>query len=76
VIIIHEPRRDAAPESVALFNGSRKEIGVENSRVEEKFTLDELTGFIRDAGIGDGYRVTAPKAGRGGMAVEIVLTKP
>jgi len=76
VAIVHEPRRDSNPEALASFNESRATLGVEPSRVEEKFSTKELKGFLENAGIAEHSTVSAPERGIASLGVEILIRKP
>lgn len=76
VAIFHEPRKDSNPEALAAFNQSRAEQGVEESRVEEKYSVAELEAFLAEAGLTAYTTVKAPAKGFASLGVEIIVTKP
>lgn len=74
--VIHEPRRDPAPEALARFNERRAAAGVEPARLEEKFTPGEVADFLRQAGLQEVSALTAPESGAGALGFEVYLRKP
>ena len=63
IAILHDVRRDPAPEAIAEFNRLRAEAGIPPSFLEEKFTVAEVEAFVRDAGIEPHARVLAATKG-------------
>jgi ubiquinone/menaquinone biosynthesis C-methylase UbiE len=51
VAIIHEPRRDPAPEAHADSEAERRRTGVRPTVLEEKYTADEVREQLRQSGI-------------------------
>lgn len=74
VALIHEVRRDADPNAMAMFNRLRGQAGVEPSRSEEKYTLEEIHGFVEKSGLGDEARVLAPLRGYASLGCEVRIT--
>lgn len=75
VAIIHDVRRDPAPDVLAKFNELRRQAGVEPSRLEEKYTAAEVSEFLRAAGLEDCATVEAPDTGIGALGFEVTITK-
>lgn len=75
VAIIHEPRRDPAPEALADFNRRRAEMGIEPARMEEKFTPNEVRGFLQQAGLSRQSIVSAPRRGPASLGFEVRLSR-
>ncbi len=75
VAIIHEPRRDPNPDALAEFNRQRAAVEVEPSRMDEKYTADEVRQFLKDAGLASQSIVSAPRSGPGSMGFEVRLSK-
>jgi ubiquinone/menaquinone biosynthesis C-methylase UbiE len=76
VALIHEVRRDADPQATAMFNRFRKQAGVEPSRSEEKYTIEEIRGFVRKSNLGDEATVLAPSNGYASLGCEIRIAAP
>jgi ubiquinone/menaquinone biosynthesis C-methylase UbiE len=74
--ILHDPRRDPNPEYLEQFNAKRRAAGFEPNDLSEKYTADEVTGFLNAAGIGEYAKVRAPKEGPASMGYEVLLVKP
>jgi len=75
VAIIHEPRRDPAPESLAEFNRLRAEQGIEPARMDEKFTAEEVRQFVIEAGLTRNTLVLTPMKGPGALGMEVRISK-
>tara|TARA_B100000029_G_scaffold335510_1_gene327626 strand:+ start:23 stop:865 length:843 start_codon:yes stop_codon:yes gene_type:complete len=75
VAIIHEPRRDPAPEAIAEFNRRRSELGIEDARMDEKYTTDEVREFVRQSGLNSNAMVLAPERGPGALGMEVRISK-
>lgn len=75
IAIIHDIRRDAAPDAIARFNAWRAAAGVGRSVLEEKYTAGEVRSMCRDAGIEHSAVVVAPETGPGAMGFELRITK-
>ena len=76
VALIHEIRRDPDPAALALFNHFRSDAGVEPSRLEEKYTVDEIRGFVERSGLGSEAVVLAPAHGYSSLGCEIRIAAP
>lgn len=76
VAIIHDVRRDPAPEAIAEFNRMRTEAGLPPSFLDEKFTAAEVEGFLAEAGLAEHSRVLAPKSGLGALGMAVEIAKP
>ena len=75
VAIIHEPRRDPSPEAMMEFNRRRSELGIEDARMDEKYTPDEVLDFLRHAGIEQYSVINAPAYGPSAMGFEVRIAK-
>lgn len=75
VAIIHEPRRDPAPEALAEFNRTRAELGIENARMDEKYTPTEVQSFLNEAGLRPFGVINAPPKGPSSMGFEVRIAK-
>ena len=73
--ILHEPRRDPNPEALKVSNENRKKVGVENNRLDEKYTIAEVEEFLRSAGILGNCSIFAPETGPGSMGFELMMRK-
>lgn len=75
VAIIHEPRRDPAPEVLAEFNRKRAELGIENARMDEKYTPGEVQEFLNQAGLQRYAVINAPPKGPSSMGFEVRIAR-
>jgi ubiquinone/menaquinone biosynthesis C-methylase UbiE len=75
VAIIHEPRRNPHPKALSEFNRRRAEQGVPPANMDEKYTADEIRGFVREAGIARESIIFAPRRGPGSMGLELRIAK-
>ena len=75
VAIIHEPRRNPAPEALAEFNRLRAEKGIEPARMDEKYTPEEVRGFLDEADLQHNGLVLAPSQGPGSLGMEVRISK-
>jgi ubiquinone/menaquinone biosynthesis C-methylase UbiE len=75
VALIHDVRRDPAPDVLAQFNEQRRLAGVEPCRLEEKYTAAEVRAFLEEAGLGDHATVEAAESGPGALGFEVRITK-
>ncbi|MGD0774877.1 MAG: class I SAM-dependent methyltransferase [Candidatus Solibacter sp.] len=76
VALIHEIRRDPDPAALTMFNRLRAEAGVEPSRLEEKYTLDEIRQFIARSGLAGEAEIFAPSRGYSSLGCEVRITAP
>jgi len=88
IAMIHDVRRDPAPEALAEFNRLREEaneklklMGIENPRLgrsvtEEKFTVPEVKEFLREAGILDYAQIYRPERGLMALGFAVEIYKP
>jgi ubiquinone/menaquinone biosynthesis C-methylase UbiE len=51
VAVIHEPRRDPAPEAYAVAQQGRRHAGIRPVTLQEKYTADEVREQLKQAGI-------------------------
>ena len=75
VALIHEPRRDPNPAALAEFNRRRAEVGIENARMDEKYTPGEVRDFLKQAGLARYAVVNAPSSGPSSMGFEVRIAK-
>lgn len=75
VALIHDVRRDPAPEVLAQFNEQRRLAGVEPARLEEKYTAAEVEAFLEEAGLQQHATVEAATRGPGALGFEVRITK-
>lgn len=73
--IIHDVRRDPAPEVLEQFNELRRQAGVEPSRLEEKYTVAEVKEFLKSAGLENSSTVDAPESGPGALGFEVRIVR-
>jgi len=76
IAIIHDVRRDPAPEAIAEFNRLRAEAGIGPSFLDEKFTVAEVEQFVRDAGLSEHARVLAATKGFAALGYALEIRKP
>lgn len=74
-VIIHEPRRDPAPDALFEFNRRRAELGIEPARMDEKFTPQEVQAFLNEAGLQRQSIISAPKRGPASLGFEVRISK-
>lgn len=75
VALIHDVRRDPAPDVLAQFNEQRRLAGVEPTRLDEKYTAAEVRAFLEEAGLSDHGEVEAAESGPGALGFEVRITK-
>ncbi len=73
--IIHDVRRDPAPDVLEGFNELRRQAGIEPCRLEEKYTAAEVQDFLERAGLQSYGNIKAAKSGPGALGFEVNLTK-
>jgi ubiquinone/menaquinone biosynthesis C-methylase UbiE len=76
IAIIHDVRRDPAPEAIAEFNRMRALAGLGPSYLDEKFTAAEVQAFLVDAGLAPYGEIHAPVRGLGALGLAVEITKP
>jgi ubiquinone/menaquinone biosynthesis C-methylase UbiE len=76
VAVLHDVRRDPAPEAIEEFNRLRALAGIGPSHLDEKFTVDEVSGFLAEAGLAGRSRVHAADKGLRALGYEVVIRKP
>ena len=74
--LIVDVRRDAPPEAVEKFNTQRRQAGIGDSFLGEKFTVAEVQAFAETAGIGSYCTVEAGKSGLSLLGLALVIKKP
>ena len=75
VALIHDVRRDPAPDVLAQFNEQRRLAGVEPCRLEEKYTAPEVEAFLAAAGLQQHATVEADDEGPGALGFEVRIVK-
>jgi len=74
VAVIHEPRRDPAPEAQAAAEEERRRAGVRPVVLEEKYTAEEVRAQLREAGI-EKFDVFASDSGLAAIGFEVRIEK-
>ncbi len=75
VALIHEPRRDPNPEALAEFNRRRHELGIEDARMDEKYTPTEVSRFLVEADVARFGVINAPSRGPHSMGFEVRIAR-
>ncbi|MBW4572071.1 MAG: class I SAM-dependent methyltransferase [Tolypothrix carrinoi HA7290-LM1] len=75
VAIIHDIRRNPAPEVLAEFNRLREQAGIVPSNLEEKYTPQEVEDMLKVAGLTEYATITAPESGLGSLGFELRISK-
>ena len=75
IVMIHEPRRDASPAVVSLFNGMRESVGYPAFIPEEKYTPSEVLRMCEEAGIGQESDAIVSDQGVAALGFELRITK-
>jgi len=73
--LIHDVRRDSVPQAMREFNHLRQVAGVEPSRLEEKYTTEEIRSFIAEAGLEKRCMISAPMRGPASLGIELRIVK-
>ncbi|MEJ2009615.1 MAG: class I SAM-dependent methyltransferase [Acidobacteriota bacterium] len=73
--LIHDVRRDSTPPALIEFNRLRQVAGVEPSRLEEKYTTDEIRNFVAEAGLEERCMISAPRRGPASLGIELRIVK-
>ncbi|HUA98227.1 MAG TPA: class I SAM-dependent methyltransferase [Terracidiphilus sp.] len=89
IAMIHDVRRDPAPEALEEFNrrraeanaelkrlGAREDPGLGESVTKEKFTVPEVTEFLREAGLLDYSQIYRPERGLMALGYAVEIRKP
>ncbi len=76
IAMIHDVRRDPAPEAIEEFNRLRAEAGIGPSFLDEKFTAAEVRGMLADAGLADYAQVYRPERGLMALGFAVEMHKP
>ena len=74
--VIHEVRRDPAPEALAAFNQDRARAGLPPSRLDDKFTPGEVEAVLAECGLGEVSELRVPRKGRSALGFEVRLQRP
>lgn len=73
--VIHDLRRDAPADVLAEFNRLRAEVGIQPTKIEEKYTVREVEQFLAAAGLTDVSDVLAADSGRLALGFEVKIVK-
>jgi len=65
----------AEPAALAEFNRLRVEQGIEQARMDEKYTAAEVRQFLNEAGLHRNGMVLAPSRGPGSLGMEVRISK-
>lgn len=71
VAVIHDMRRDPDPEAFAQFNELRTAAGIGPTILEQKYTLEEVTDQIRQAGLEKKADIYWGKSGPAALGYEV-----
>jgi ubiquinone/menaquinone biosynthesis C-methylase UbiE len=74
--IIHDARRDAPAETLAHFTKIRKDLGMEPTNIEEKFTMAEMESFVERAGLSSVSHLDTSASGPESIGFELMIFKP
>jgi ubiquinone/menaquinone biosynthesis C-methylase UbiE len=74
--IIHDARRDAPAETLAYFTRIRADLGLNPTNIDEKFTMDEMRGFIEKAGLTQVSSLNTAPSGPESLGYELMIYKP
>ena len=75
VALIYEINRAANIEAVAKFNEVRRMADVEASRLEEKYTPEEVWQFVKESGLESEAELVVPKMGLMSLGMELNIIK-
>lgn len=73
--IIHDARRDAPEETLAYFTKIRSDLGMNPTNIDEKFTMEEMRGFIEKAGLKDVATLSTADSGPESLGYELMIYK-
>ncbi|HUZ45974.1 MAG TPA: class I SAM-dependent methyltransferase [Terriglobia bacterium] len=73
--LIHDVRRDSTPQALREFNQMRQVASVEPSRLEEKYTTEEIRSFAAEAGLASRCRISAPMRGPASLGIELRIVR-
>jgi ubiquinone/menaquinone biosynthesis C-methylase UbiE len=73
--LIHDVRRNSVPQALSEFNQMRRAAGVEPSRLEEKYTTEEIRRFVDEAGLAGHCMISAPMHGPASLGIELRILK-
>src|SRR5262249_32971527 len=76
IAMIHDLRRDPAPEAITEFNRLRGRAGIGASFLDEKFTVEEVRDMLEQAGLSDYAQLYRPSRGLMGLGFAVELKKP
>jgi ubiquinone/menaquinone biosynthesis C-methylase UbiE len=75
VALVFEISRTANANAIARFNDMRRLASVEASRMNEKYTPEELWQFVRSAGLEAEAELLVPKMGLMSLGMELKISK-
>jgi SAM-dependent methyltransferase len=75
-MIIHDVRRDPAPEALAAFNRLRARGGLPAADLADKYTAAETGAMLAACGLDQWARLTPGRKGMGALGFEVLLRKP
>lgn len=73
--LIYEISRTATTDAMAKFNDLRRMANIEPSRMDEKYTPEELWQFVTAAGLEANAELRAPKMGWMALGMELQIRK-
>ncbi len=73
--LIHDVRRDSIQQALRDFNQMRQVAGIEPSRLEEKYTTEEIRSFAAEAGLTGHCLISAPMRGPASLGIELRIVK-
>lgn len=73
-VVIHEPLSDPASDALAAFNADRSALGVEPMSTSEKYTIDQITDQVKEAGVHGRVEITRG-SGPAALGCEIYIVK-
>jgi ubiquinone/menaquinone biosynthesis C-methylase UbiE len=75
VAVIHDIRRDVPAEVLTRFAAMRAEAGYPPTRLEEKYTVDEVRSMILEAGLAADAVVSGADHGLAALGYEVVIRR-
>jgi len=77
VALIHDIRRDPNPDVFKEFSRKREQAGITvPCRLDEKYTPQEVSEMLREAGLLEHASIAAPTQGPGALGFEVRIKKP
>ncbi|MEW6278797.1 MAG: class I SAM-dependent methyltransferase [Candidatus Eremiobacterota bacterium] len=75
VAVVHDMRRDPAPEALAEFEELRARAGIKPTILEQKYTVEETRKQLQDAGLEYASSVAWGKSGAAALGFEVRLER-